>query len=127
MAGFAFLAGFNKGIGGGGYGPVITIGGLISGIPVKSQLAVTAICEGTVSTVAAIVWFAMLAGGGTKIDFILLPTMMITAIGGGILAPYATRVFPQKFWTYTVPVYCLVIVAILFYRLAPGLMKAFGM
>ncbi len=126
MAGFAFLAGFNKGIGGGGYGPVITIGGLISGIPIKSQLAVTAICEGTVSTVAMVVWFVMLAGG-TKIDFILLPTMMITAIGGGILAPYATRVFPQKFWTYTVPVYCLLIVAYLFYKLGPGLMQALGM
>jgi uncharacterized membrane protein YfcA len=125
MAGFAFLAGFNKGIGGGGYGPVITIGGILSGIPIKSQLAVTAICEGTVSTVAAIVWFSMLAGGN-KIDFLLLPTMMITAIGGGILAPYATRVFPQKFWTYTVPAYCLIIVAYLFYKLAPSLMKALG-
>ncbi len=126
MSGFAFLAGFNKGIGGGGYGPVITIGGLISGVPIKSQLAVTAISEGTVSTVAMIVWFAML-GSGMKIDFLLLPTMMITAIGGGILAPYATRVFPQKFWTYTVPVYCLLITAYLVYKLAPSLMKAFGM
>ena len=104
---------------------MITIGGLISGVPVKSQLAVTAISEGTVSTVAMLVWFAML-GSGMKIDFLLLPTMMITAIGGGVLAPYATRIFPQKFWTYTVPVYCLIIVAILFYKLGPSLMKALG-
>ncbi len=125
MGFFAFLAGFNKGIGGGGYGPVITVGGLISGVPVKSQLAVTAICEGTVSTVAAILWFAML-GSGMKIDFILLPTMMITAIGGGVLAPYATRVFPQKFWTYTVPVYCLIVAVICIWKLWPSLSKALG-
>ena len=31
------LAAFNKGIGGGGYGPVVTIGGILSGIPVKTQ------------------------------------------------------------------------------------------
>jgi len=126
MAGFAFLAGFNKGIGGGGYGPVVTIGGLISGVPAKSQLAVTAISEGTVSTVAAIVWFTMVASG-MKIDFLLLPTMMITAIGGGILAPYATRVFPQKFWTYTIPIYCLIVVAILVYRFLPDWMAAAGL
>ena len=60
MFGFAALAGFNKGVGGGGYGPVVTIGGLISGVPVKSMLAVTAICEGTVSTFAILVWIALL-------------------------------------------------------------------
>ena len=85
---FGFLAGFNKGIGGGGYGPVVTVGGVLSGVPVKSQLAVTAISEGTVSTFAVIVWFANL-GGGKQLDFILLPSMMIAAIGSGILAPFA--------------------------------------
>lgn len=39
---WASLAGFNKGVGGGGYGPVVTIGGLLAGVPVKSMLAVTA-------------------------------------------------------------------------------------
>ncbi len=126
MGFYAALAGFNKGIGGGGYGPVVTIGGILSGIPVKAQLAVTAICEGTVSTFAIIVWFAMLAGG-TQIDFLILPSMMFAAIGGGILAPYATRVFPEKFWTWVVPAYCLVCVAICFWKIGPGLMKALGM
>jgi hypothetical protein len=125
MGFYAFLAGFNKGIGGGGYGPVVTVGGLLSGVPVKSQLAVTAISEGTVSTVAAIVWFTML-GSGMKIDFLLLPSLALTAIGGGILAPYATRVFPQKFWTYTVPVYCLIVAGISIWKLWPSLSKALG-
>ncbi|MBS3758283.1 MAG: sulfite exporter TauE/SafE family protein [Desulfobacterales bacterium] len=126
MAVFAFLAGFNKGIGGGGYGPVVTVGGLISGIPVKAQLAVTAISEGTVSTFAAIVWFALLAQG-MKIDFILFPSMMIAAIGSGILAPYATRVFPQKLWNWVIPIYCLVCVGICFWKIGPQLFRAMGL
>ena len=64
MMGFwAFLAGFNKGVGGGGYGPVVTIGGLLSGVPAKSMMAVTAISEGTVSTYSIIIWLLMLSGG----------------------------------------------------------------
>lgn len=122
---FAFLAGFNKGIGGGGYGPVVTIGGLISGIPIKAQLAVTAISEGTVSSVAAIVWFIMLSTG-TKIDFILMPSMMLAALGSAIFAPYATRVFPQRFWNWVVPIYCLLMVVFISYRMAPGVIKALG-
>jgi uncharacterized membrane protein YfcA len=122
---FAFLAGFNKGIGGGGYGPVITIGGILSGIPVKAQLAVTAISEGTVSTFSIIVWFCMLAGG-TKLDFIILPSMMLAAIGSAILAPFATRVFPEKFWTWVVPIYCILCVAFIFWRLGPQILKALG-
>jgi len=126
MGFYAALAGFNKGIGGGGYGPVVTIGGILSGIPVKAQLAVTAICEGTVSSFAIIVWLLMLAGG-TQIDFIILPSMMIAAIGSAILAPYATRVFPESFWTWVVPSYCIICVVICFWKIGPGVLKALGM
>lgn len=123
MGFYAFLAGFNKGIGGGGYGPVITIGGILSGVPVKAQMAVTAISEGTVSTFACIVWFVMLANG-THIDFIILPSMMLAAVGGGILAPYATRVFPEKFWTWVVPIYCILTVIFISYKIGPEVLKA---
>lgn len=123
---FGFLAGFNKGIGGGGYGPVVTVGGVLSGVPVKSQLAVTAISEGTVSSFAVIVWFATL-GGGTQLDFLLLPSMMIAAIGSGILAPFAVRVFPEKLWRWVVPLYCLALVVYGFYKIGPKLLSAFGM
>jgi uncharacterized membrane protein YfcA len=126
MGFYAFLAGFNKGIGGGGYGPVVTIGGILSGVPVKAQMAVTAICEGTVSTFSIIVWICMMAGG-TQLDFIILPSMMIAAVGSAILAPYATRVFPEKFWTWVVPGYCIVCVIICFWKIGPGVLKALGM
>jgi hypothetical protein len=38
---FAALAGFNQGIGGGGQGPVVTIGEFLSGVPAKTLKADT--------------------------------------------------------------------------------------
>ncbi|BBO76574.1 hypothetical protein DSCW_39910 [Desulfosarcina widdelii] len=119
MIGFAALAGFNKGVGGGGYGPVVTIGGLLSGVPVKSMLAVTAISEGTVSGFSIIVWLALLTSG-VQIDYLLLPSFMIATMFSAIAAPYMTRVFPEKLWKIVVPAYCLVVAGICFWKIAPG-------
>ncbi|MBW2593085.1 MAG: sulfite exporter TauE/SafE family protein [Deltaproteobacteria bacterium] len=120
MMGFAALAGFNKGVGGGGYGPVVTIGGLMSGVPVKSMLAVTAISEGTVSTFAIIVWLALLTSG-VQIDYLLLPSMMLATMFSAIAAPYMTRVFPEKLWKIIVPAYCILVSVICFWKITPGI------
>ena len=120
MIGFAALAGFNKGVGGGGYGPVVTIGGLISGVPVKSMLAVTAISEGTVSTFSILVWLALLTSG-VQIDYLLLPSIMIATMFSAVAAPYMTRVFPEKLWKVVVPAYCLVVAVICFWKIAPSI------
>jgi len=39
------LASFNKGISGGGYGPVVTAGQILSGIESKSAVAITSLAE----------------------------------------------------------------------------------
>ena len=120
MIGFAALAGFNKGVGGGGYGPVVTVGGILSGVPVKSMLAVTAICEGTVSTFAIIVWLALLTSG-VQIDYLLLPSFMIATMFSAVAAPYMTRVFPEKLWKIVVPAYCLFVACLCFYKIVPSI------
>ncbi len=116
------LAGFNKGIGGGGYGPVVTIGGLLAGIPVKSMMAVTAISEGTVCVFSIIVWLALLAGGEI-IDFLLLPSMMLGSMVAAVVAPYTTRVVPEKVWRWVVPTYSLILAAYVTYKVIPDVMK----
>lgn len=123
MIAFAFLAGFNKGVGGGGYGPVVTIGGLLSGVPAKSMMAVTAISEGTVSTFSVIVWLAMLSGG-VVIDYLLLPSMMIATIASAVIAPWATRVFPERIWQFVVPAYSCILAFYSTYRSWPDIKKA---
>lgn len=126
MVGFAALAGFNKGVGGGGYGPVVTIGGILSGIPVKSLLAITALAEGTVSTVAIAAWITTFASGGATVDYVLLPSLMLATIFSAVAAPYATRVFPEKAWKIVVPAYCLILAAYSFYEIVPKVMKQLG-
>jgi len=119
---FGALAGFNKGIGGGGYGPVVTVGGLLSGVPVKSMMAVTALSEGTVCIASIIVWLAMLSQG-VVIDFILLPSMLLGSMIAAVLAPYATRVFPEKTWKLFVPIYCCLLAAYSFWKIIPDLIS----
>ena len=121
MFGFAALAGFNKGIGGGGYGPVTTIGGLMAGVPAKSMLAVTAISEGTVSIFAVLVW-AMMLTSGVELDYVLLPSMMLATMVTAVLAPYMTRVFPEKMWKFVVPAYCVLVSSVCFYEVGPKLL-----
>lgn len=126
MVFWAALAGFNKGVGGGGYGPVVTIGGLMAGVPVKSMMAVTALCEGTVSTLSVVTWLALL-GSGTTIDYILLPSFMLATMFSAVAAPYMTRVFPEKIWQFVVPAYCLCLTAYSFYKTIPAVMKHLAM
>jgi hypothetical protein len=121
---FGALAGFNKGIGGGGYGPVVTIGGLLSGIPAKSMMAITAFSEGLVCIVSIIVWFFWL-NHGVVIDFILLPSMILGSVFSVVAAPYTTRVLPEVTWRTVVPIYCCIIAGVCFWKLFPQLSVLF--
>jgi uncharacterized membrane protein YfcA len=123
---WAFLAGFNKGVGGGGYGPVVTIGGLLAGVPAKSMMAVTAISEGTVSTYSIIIWFLMLSSG-VVVDYLLLPSMMIATILSAVVAPWATRVFPEKIWQVVVPAYSIILAFYATYKSWPDIKKALAL
>jgi len=117
---FGALAGFNKGIGGGGYGPVVTIGGILSGVPAKSMMAITAFSEGLVCIVSILVWFFWL-NHGVVIDFILLPSMILGSILSVVAAPYTTRVLPEVLWRTIVPIYCCIIAGVCFWKLLPKL------
>ena len=102
----------------GGYGPVVTVGGLMYGVPAKSMMAVTAISEGTICVASVLVWLAMLSRG-VVVDFILLPSMLLGSMLAAVAAPYATRVFPERSWRLLVPVYCLVLAAYSFWKIVP--------
>jgi uncharacterized protein len=117
---FGTLAGFNKGIGGGGYGPVVTIGGILSGIPVKTMTAITALSEGTVCLLSIGTW-VFLMNRGVMIDFILLPSMMVGSAISVIFAPYTVRILPEKIWKGVIPLYCCVIGGICLVKLLPSL------
>lgn len=119
---FAFVGGFNKGVGGGGYGPVITVGGLLSGVPVKSMVAITSYAEGFTSLAAVVTWFVLLSTG-TVIDYMLLPSFVIGTVVAAVGAPYTTRVLPEKFWKWVVPFYCCALAGYTFYKVWPDIQK----
>lgn len=119
---YGALAGFNKGIGGGGYGPVVSVGGLLSGVPAKSMMAVTALSEGSVCMVSIVVWIVLL-GQGVVIDFVLLPSMLLGSIFAVVTAPYTTRVLPEKLWQWVVPAYCCVLAGLCLWKILPTLIK----
>jgi uncharacterized protein len=62
VVGLGLLASFNKGMSGGGYGPVVTCGQIISGIQGKRAVAITSLAEGLTCAVG-IVTFLLVRGG----------------------------------------------------------------
>jgi len=98
------------------------VGGLLSGVPVKSMVAVTSYAEGFTSLAAVITWFVLLSTG-TVIDYLLLPSFVIGTVIAAVGAPYTTRVLPEKFWKWVVPIYCCFLAAYTFYKLWPDIAK----
>ena len=45
IVGLGMLAAFNKGLSGGGYGPLVTGGQVLSGVPVRSTVGITSVAE----------------------------------------------------------------------------------
>ena len=53
------IAAFNKGISGGGYGPLVTGGQVISGVPEKNAIGITSFAEGIVCIVGFILYISL--------------------------------------------------------------------
>ena len=53
------IAAFNKGISGGGYGPLVTGGQVLAGVPEKSAVGITSMAEGLVCLVGLILYLVL--------------------------------------------------------------------
>jgi len=70
------IAAFNKGMSGGGYGPVVTGGQLLSGVDGKNAIGITSLAEGLTCVVGVIVF--VITGGAA--DWMLAPYLIIGAV-----------------------------------------------
>ncbi|MCU4800107.1 sulfite exporter TauE/SafE family protein [Halobacteria archaeon HArc-gm2] len=104
LAGFALLAGLNKGISGGGYGPVATLGQIYAGVYEKTATAITSLSEGIVSLVGALAYVGLFAAG-FPISYGLFPSLFTGAFFAAIAAPYLVRVLPGRLLEYLIPLY----------------------
>ncbi len=76
VVGLGLLASFNKGISGGGYGPVVTGGQLLAGIDGKNAIGITSLSEGLTCIVGVLVYWYSPKG----IDWQLAPWLCLGAL-----------------------------------------------
>lgn len=81
------IAAFNKGISGGGYGPIITGGQILSGVESKSAIGVTSFAEGITCLVGIIAYMAT----GAIPNCNLIPYLLIGAILSVPLSVYTVK------------------------------------
>ncbi len=72
------IASFNKGMSGGGYGPVVTGGQLLAGVEGKSAIGITSLAEG-LTCIVGVVAYLIIKG---EIDWKLAPYL----VGGAVLS-----------------------------------------
>lgn len=86
------IASFNKGLSGGGYGPIVTAGQLLTGVSVRSAIGITAMAEG-VTCVASFITYLI---SGIEIDWPFLGAMSIgVALSAPIAALLVSRINPR--------------------------------
>lgn len=76
VAFLSMIASFNKGMSGGGYGPVVTGGQLLAGVDGKSAIGITSLAEGLTCLVGVIAYLTT----QNKIDWSLAPYLVIGAV-----------------------------------------------
>lgn len=81
IIGLGFLASFNKGISGGGYGPVVTAGQLTAGVDGKNAVAITSVSEAMSCFAGLVVYFF----AGTMVES--LPLAVYLVLGGVVSVP----------------------------------------
>ncbi len=79
------LASFNKGISGGGYGPLVTSGQILAGIEVKNAIGIISLAEG-VSCIVALLMYSLI---GRNIDWLFSVPL---SIGVALSTPLAALV-----------------------------------
>jgi uncharacterized membrane protein YfcA len=72
-----FLASFNKGMSGGGYGPVVTSGQILSGIHSRSAVGITSLAEGLTCLVGVLA-YALISTN--SVDWSLAPYIVTGAV-----------------------------------------------
>lgn len=85
------IAAFNKGISGGGYGPLVTGGQVISGVPEKNAIGITSFAEGIVCVVGFILYISL---KGLPQWHLAIP-LILGALMSVPLATWTVRILPS--------------------------------
>lgn len=87
IMGISFVAAFNKGISGGGYGPLLMGGQILSGVNAKNAVGITAFAE----ALTCLVGFIFYAWMGKALDWRLIALLLLGAIPAVPLAALTVK------------------------------------
>jgi uncharacterized membrane protein YfcA len=79
------FASFNKSLSGGGYGPIVVTGQMLTGVEVKNAIGITALAEGVTCAVAVFMYFFI----GKNVDWLL---SILLLIGVALSSPVAALI-----------------------------------
>lgn len=86
------IAAFNKGIGGGGYGPLVTSGQIVSGIGAKSAIGITSLAEG-ITCAVGVATFLLLR---PETSWALAPPLLLGALISVPFAAFTVKRLPER-------------------------------
>jgi len=93
ISSLGLLAAFNKGISGGGYGPVVTSGQILSGVKSKAAIGITSLAEGLTCLVGVLAYVLV---SGRQVQWRLAPSLVLGAIMSVPLAAYTVKRFSSS-------------------------------
>ena len=86
------VAAFNKGLSGGGYGPLVTAGQVVSGLPSKHAIAITSVAESFTCVIGLAAYLAL----GRQINWGLTIPLVTGALLSVPIATLTVRRLPEK-------------------------------
>jgi len=90
IASLGLLAAFNKGISGGGYGPIVTSGQILTGVKSKNAIGITSLAEGLTCLVGVVIYFIYT---NHTIEWDLAPSLVLGAFLSVPVAAYTVKKF----------------------------------
>lgn len=92
LTGLGLVASFNKGLSGGGYGPLVTGGQILCGVGEKNAVGITSFAEGLTCMVGVGAYLAMTG----VMDTVLVPYLLVGAVLSVPLSAYTVKRMPVR-------------------------------
>jgi uncharacterized membrane protein YfcA len=93
IVGLGFLGSFNKGLTGGGYGPLVVSGQLLSGIDGKNAIGITSLAEGVTCALGVLTYFF---AARAVVDWRLAPFIILGAVCSVPLSAKSVKSIPSR-------------------------------
>jgi len=116
ILGISFLAAFNKGISGGGYGPLVMGGQVFSGVNPKNAVGITAFSEALTCLVGFILYLIL----GRNIDWNLTGWLVLSAIPAVPLAAFTVQKIDLKRYKKYIGIFITILGILTILRISSG-------